>query len=298
MIFQKPPDKLKAYKDPTGEFSNRKLRMGEWYLKHKLQLANMGKGILVVWCIVTVGFSLFMWGHYLFVGYNQDLQLHRSQLEQVTNFVPLHELYGAKDLQVERISVYQSSASKYDFVADINNINEDWVATLRYYFVFGNSRTETVETIIMPASKRPVAILGRDLGSFPTNARFEIEDVTWKRVDAHEIADVAGFMNERIIFSVENFNFSAPGLNEGPLVPSVQFDFYNDSAYSYWEPTFLVELFSGNQRMGVINLVVDQFLAGEKRNIDLRYFGGTINVSSVVVSPTFDVFDEEEFIGR
>ena len=71
----KTPDKFSRYVDPTGEFSNRELKLSVFYLKHKLLLQKIGKNVLIVWCVVSVGYSFGYWVYYFSFGYFEDQKI-------------------------------------------------------------------------------------------------------------------------------------------------------------------------------------------------------------------------------
>lgn len=287
--------KLPTYIDPTGELPSSQLELGAWYLRHKILLGQIGVGILIAFCAVTISFSLWGWGKYLLVDYTQDEQLFLNQTLELQDYKNLQTSYGAEDLLVADTRVFRGASDMYDFVANITNPNERWVAKLKYHFDYTNGETDIAETVLLPGAKRPVAFFGHESNIFPSNIRFIIDEISWKSIDPHKIFDVASYANTRLMFSVDNFVFNSPEA-KGILVPSINFDLYNDSAYNFWQGVFYIELLNGGQTVGYVFLSVDQFMVGEKRAIDLRYFGGNLNVTDIRLHPVIDVFDDNTFM--
>ena len=172
---EKIKSKLSRYTDPTGEFSNRSLKLAEWYLKHKLLLQKIGKYILVAWCVVTVGYGFGYLGYYFSYGYFQDQKMASQSVALFQNYAKLQPMYGAKDLVVKDVDVYNSVSDLYDFVARVENPNERWVAKVTYKFAFSGGETSLATTVIPPQSARPIAFFGAAAGSYPVGARMVLK---------------------------------------------------------------------------------------------------------------------------
>lgn len=293
---EKTKDKLSRYTDPTGEFSNRSLKLAEWYLKHKLLLQKIGKYILVAWCVVTVGYGFGYLGYYFSYGYFQDQKMAAQSASQFQNYKNLQQMYGAKDLVVKDVDVYNSVSDLYDFAARVENPNERWVAKVTYKFQFSGGETSLAATVIPPQSARPMVLFGAAAGSYPVGARMVIEKVDWRRLNPHVDIDIKNYIAERSKFSVERFAFTPASRSAGILNNMIEFDLFNDTAYGFWDAEFYVELKDGGETVGLIHLNVDKFKTGEKRHIDLRSFVDNLRVSDIVVWPVFDVFDNNEYM--
>lgn len=289
MSFNKKPSQFEKYVDPTGEFTNKELRWSEWYLRHKIRLGQMGTGILIAWCVVTIGYSLWAWGAYLIFGWSHDRRMIIQQTRELVNYRTLQPLYGAQELQVDTVQVFRSGPDKFDAVAEVKNPNERWVARFKYHFVFGSESTPTAETVLLPQTIRPVAVFGYKTAAYPQGAQFIIDEIAWRRLNPHTLSDVASYQAERVQFVVDNFAFKPP---EAILT----FDLANQSAYSYWRPVFYVDLLNGFQRVGLIPVSADQFRAGTKRTIDVRYFGDQLTVTEIRLHPVVDIYDESIYM--
>ena len=295
-MLTKKPAKFEKYIDPTGEFTNKELRLAEWYLRHKILLGKIGAGVLIVWCVVTIGYSIWGWGAYLIFGWSQDRRLISQQARELQNYRALQPLYAAKELEVESVQVFRSGAKKFDAVADVKNVNERWSVRLKYHFVFGSEATPIAETVLLPQTARPVAFFGYQSDSYPEGAQFIIDEISWRRLNPHAFPDVAGYQSERLQFAAETFVFRPPEAASGVAVPGIVFDLLNQSAYSYWRPAFYVDLFNGFQRVGILFLSTEQFRAGTRRAIDLRYFGDQLTVTEIRVHPVVDIYDDSVYM--
>lgn len=291
----KEKNNLSRYVDTTGELSSTQLKISSWYLRHKILLQQIGFGMLVGFCVAIGSFSLFSWGKYFFVDYWQDKKLLTGQTQEFQNYAQLQNLYKAKDIQVLEVQYYGSALNRYDFFATAVNPNERWIANVDYHFVYSGGETKVYRSTLLPGSKRPLAAFGQEIESYPGEARFVLDHVTWETIDPHKIFNVGAYLKERLMFNFDNFVFSPPS-KTGASVPAFSFDLYNDSAYSFWEAVFYVELLNDNQTVGYIYLSVPNLMSLEKRTVNLRYFGDNLTVTDVKLIPVVNVFDQNIFI--
>jgi len=298
MIFSKTKkdDKASRYVDPTGEFTSKELKLATWYIKNKFLLQKIGTGFLIAWCVLTIGYSLFAWGNYLIFGYFDDEEMLMRQTLELSDYASLHSLYGARDLVLGSAMIYQSSIDKFDFATMVKNSNERWVAQISYKYIYSGGETEKIKTILLPQTERPVVAFGQKVDGYPTNARLVIENVEWRSVDAHAVANVGEHIDQRLQFYADNFVFTRAGGAMGLPSNRIEFDLYNDSAYSYWEPQFYIELLDDAYPVGILFLTVDQFISGEARAIDLRTLAENLTVDDVRIIPVINVFDSGEYI--
>jgi len=294
-MFKKKQNNLDRYIDPMGEISNKELEISGWYVRHKHQLFNTLIGLLVVFNIITIVFSFWKWGEYALVGYNQDSQLLVQQLDEFPNYEIVHQIYGASDLKLSPTAVFQNSDGYYDFVSDVFNDNARWVAKVSYRFQFSSGETDLYEVKIMPNTKLPVSVFSFPVSGFPSSASIVIEGVEWTHIDAHQIPYIETYLSDRLSFSTSEFEFVYAG--EGGLDASqIKFRVSNDTLFSYWAPSFYVDLLDGGQRVGVIYFTLSAMGSGETEVVDLRSFVEGIYVSEIELHPLVDVFDQNEFI--
>jgi hypothetical protein len=296
MFGNNKKNNLSRYKGVMGEMSGTELQVSGWYVRHRELLRRVGIGILAFFGIGMFLIGLTFGGIYLFFGYSQDEAMFREQVAGFPDYASIHALYEARELQVSRPEVFESAPGKYDFAVDVSNPNERWVAVITYTYIHSRGETAPREAVILPGSSRPVVALGEDADRFPSSPRLLITDTNWVKINAHAVSDVAAYMEERLLFDYENIEFTPARASDDISAHRLVFDLSNQSAYSYWQPLFLVELFEQNRRVGILPVTVDQFEAGETRTIDLRSLAGELDVTDIVVHSIINVFDQREFM--
>lgn len=292
----KKPDPLSRYEDVTSGYSNRELRISQWYLQHKFTLQKIGMGVLIAWCVLSVGGSLIAWGMYLFSGYQADVRLQQSLVQSFRDDTALRDAYSARDLQVRSSQFFSVGTDRYTFAAFLHNPNVRHVARVSYRFVYRGGTTAVNEAVVLPGIERPVAVFGHGTDILPTEVRFVIESVDWSRIDPHKVADPALFIADRVQFSVDNFVFEPGGVLSDIGSDQIGFDITNDTVYSYFDPEFHVAYYDGTVLLGLVNVVIEPFPSNTTEQVDLRSIVPLGTVTGVQVFPAFDIFDPQEFM--
>jgi len=298
-MFSKKKDDFRRYVDTSGGMSNKDLAFASWFAQHRHVLEMIGLSFLIAWCVATIGFSLVMWGNYLIFGIAEDNAMQRAQVLEMPNYARTHHLFSAQELKIGNTSVFEGAGDKYDFVTDVTNPNKRWIAYLTYKYTYGGGETQTVTTPLMPGENRPIALFGHDIPRGPLNVRLVIDSVAWKKVTFEMAADPAAFLEERQRFAIENIAFTRASAAQGLGTHRIEFDFTNESAYSYWSPTLYVELLgglSGTNRQGLAFFPMEKFRSGETRHIDVRSFTPQLDVTNIQVFTVMDLFDTETYM--
>lgn len=287
--------KINEYIDTTSQFSGRQLRFGTWYLSHKVLLKEISLGILIAWCVVFVGFSFWKWGEYLFFGYWEDQENIVRQSQDFQNYTNIQSVYKAKDLKILETRVFPTSKNLFDFVSNVENQNENWMAAITFHYTYSGGETEMQTAVVMPLSKRPVAAFGVESKSFPAGMSFVLDKVKWSSIDKHKIPNPINYLDERDNFVVDNLLITEPTLTGGQIT-SLSFDIINQSPYSFKESVFFVELLNGSQTVGYIYLYFDRFVSLQTENVKLNYFNETTDFNNIRIIPAINYFDDNIYI--
>lgn len=295
-VSEPPKPNLKGYVDTTGEFSNRSLRMAEWYLRHKIQLKKGTGRFLVFINIVLILFSIYGWGRYLFFDYAHTNAVLSHLSRPAFNIAGQHVRFAPQELTLNQVKTYTAGVGNYDFVATMSNANMDWVAEVTYLYAYSGGTTEEHRALILPRTEQTLAVYGVDVDRFPSGVNIEITDIDWTRVDPHKVVDPESFMAAHLDVSVENVDFIPAGSISGVLSHAISFDLTNNSVYSFWSPEFTMYLLNNGTPVAVRKIQVDRFRAGETRTIDLKSFVPNLRVTGVELVPMVNVFDPTVFM--
>lgn len=290
----KTPNKISGYTDPTGEFSNKDLAFSSWFVRHKILLRKILIGVLSSWIVVGGLYSIIILGAYLFSGFWRDRDARLQTLQGFENYTQVQPTYAARNLLIDSVRVFQLGET-YDFSAVAQNPNEDFVAQMRYKYVFDGGETPSKVVTILPKKKAPLAIYGFKSDIYPVGAKLIVEEMRWRRIDPHVVPDTQNYILARTNFIVDNLIIERNPI-DGALPPRITFDIKNNTAYSYYEGRFALLLLGGGVLEGVMPLTIKEFRAGQNFPVDIRPVFSLTGIDDVEVIPLMDVFDQNEFL--
>lgn len=296
MVSENQKIDINKYTDTQGNFSSKELRASEWYVRHRVMLGKIGTGILVAFCIIFNLYALIAWGDYLFFGMIGDAQMEQQVVSSIQNYSRIRPLYQARSLEVSNISSYDLPDNRYNFSARVTNPNTRFIGEITYIFEHSIGETEPQTVIILPGTTMPVSTFGVVISTRPRDVKLTIQKIAWRRINPHVIFDTSSYMEERLKFDFTDFQFIPQSVANNTLSNRITFDIRNKSSYSFWGPTLYVELLNGTQIVGIMQTRVQELIAGETRQVDLRNTLQGLDVTDIKVYPLINVFDEHEFM--
>lgn len=202
------------------------------------------------------------------------------------------DVRAPQPLEISPVQTLASGTDKVDFLALVDNANQHWTATVTYHFVYGAAETLPQTVTIYPGQRR--ALLS--LGNTGDGGQLIVDKTEWARFSAHKIANAAAYAAERLNFSTQDVVFTPASAATGAPTHSLSFTIQNNSAYSFWLAKFTVLYFDGEQIVGVKQIEVPQFRAGEVRAQEIKSLVGQLNVMGVQILPEVDPFEVATFM--
>lgn len=286
---------INKYQAQNG-VSSHNLKFGIWFTTYKVLLYRLALILFIVFDASVIIFSLWKIGGFLIYDFTKKDQMERELAYFANNSVIL-ERYTPENLQIMDVKVYSSSDDKVDVLAKINNPNKQIISSFDYYFSFSNGQNTPIQRgSVLPGSEGVVVSLGLDAEMFQGAATLNIGNFAWRRVPAHDVGDAEVWQKDRINFTASDFSYTYAGQESGADANIIKFNLTNNSAFSYKEPNFVVELRYSGVSVGVMTFNVSRFMSLEVREIDLRNFVDNLQVNEIVLYPQVDVYDEGAFI--
>lgn len=270
----------------NGDLTNKELEAAIWYVKHKVVLRRIVMAVVFALATATWAYTLLGISRD-FLGFGQ-----RRTLEQQLTQMPVGE--SSKPVDLELGSVEILSAGEFtDLVVRVRNPNAQWSAQFSYTIGLGDQVRDEPAGFLLPGEDRPF------VGTFRARSSgqpiFNIGKVSWRRIDAHAIADFEAYKTERLNFTYEAVEF-LPLVEGAGTVSRARFTLVNKTAYSYHEPRFIVLLYRGSKLVGAQRTIVDKLLSGEKRKVEVSWFDRIGAVSNIEVVPEIDVLNSAEYL--
>lgn len=270
-------------------------RLSLWWVNHRALLRRIGIGIFIAFDAF-----LLLWGgwHLLdafAISYGSDeravaqmVAIGQSDLHAYT------QANAAEDYLLEEADVLSTGRDQYDLFAVMVNPNEDWWATFEYAFDIDGVMTEFMEGYILPSGTAYLTELGIDSETPIRDADVVIEDLIWRRLDHHMIADYDVWYEDRMNFEIANVSFETEDEFDETFGRTT-FTIENRTAFGYYDVSLLVLLKRGSSVAGVNRTVIADLESGEQAEVELSWFGTLPAVSEVEVIPILPLFDLDTY---
>ncbi len=285
---------LDRYKDPEG-LTVRKMNIGLWFIYHREQINRLFFGFVFLCGTISWLFFFYAFGHYILIGRGES---RIAQNEIITMGLPDHNFFlsqAAKELLFTPTQIIRGSGGNYDFITQIKNPNKRYIADFDYYFTDGHTKTKIKKGFIYPLEGKYFATIGQPLNGQFSGYHIQLENLSWRRTNAHLYGDWEKFKKSRLNVLVSDVKF-LPGestrLTENIKLSQLDFSVNNQSSFSYWEMPFLIFLLRGSDIMGVNRYVLENFQTGEKREVSMIWPGNFFQITDIRIIPDLDITDK------
>lgn len=288
---------LNKYNDRSG-LTVKKLNFGLWVASHKKQFILGVIGVLIGISAIFYGYAIYGYVDYMFFGGKRE----REAVEEIINAPTVSEEQRiknlAKELEPSSVNSFINNA-KYDFLAQVNNPNDNFYASIDYCFVEGEKELACGNTFIFPSEKKYLMSLGLSLEHSPVNPKLNLKKVSWQRLNLHLYPDWKAFSAEHLNFKVSNVEFKtaeASGISEKLKLDVLEFTITNNTAYSYWEVPLNIVLLSSKYPVGANRYIVKEFKSGETRKIKMTWADSLSRLDEALVAPEIQIMDDNVYM--
>lgn len=291
-------DRMKNYVSTEG-ITTKQLEVGLWYVEHKRQLRMVLIVFLILMSAVSWVYTIYGFAYYIARGMSEDDILTR-QLVQVNGASHDYVVQvGAKDLAIGSVEIIRSSDKKYDLFTKLQNDNPKWWAEFDYYFTAAGRQTIKTKGYILPEEIKYLAALAEDFAYSPEDGRLVIENISWHRINQHEIPDWEAYRTGHLNIETADIKFipaNASPLSEKLGLNQLSFNVINHTAYNYWGVGFNILLYSRDQITGINHYVLNDFMSEQKRLIEISWPGDLGRADRVEIIPEINIMADDIYI--
>lgn len=267
-----------------------------WWVGHRAFLRRLAYSAFIVVDGLLLVFVLWSMLDSFAVSYGDDeLEVAKIVAYGQSDLRAYSVANAADPILPEQIQVFAIGNSRYDFYANLSNPNADWWVEFTYSFAFDAGSTTPEDGFLLPGQIKPVVSLAITSQSPVRDAQLELTNVRWHRIDHHVISDYQTWQEDRLRFVITDAAFSKETGFEGDVFGRTTFTIHNNTAYSYFDPEFLVLLKRGSAVVGVNRATVASLGVGEQQEISLNWFGTLPSVTSVEVISDIHLFDPDVY---
>ncbi len=253
----------------------------------------------VLWVAVDILLVLtFVFGVVMYIvsGSFTDARAVASIFSNVANSHAGVVRLAPTNLDLQEAKSASVVAGKYDLYASLDNPNADWYATFDYVFSYDGGVTESYSGFINPGEKKLLTAINIPFERRPSGLRISLENQVWHRVDRHVIANTQTFLAERANITVDLASYDKSVLIGEEQIGRTTLILSNRTAYAYWNPEFIVKLMRGSTVVSITKIAVPEFLAGETRPLEIRWFGEVPPSGTISVEPAIFYFDDSVYM--
>jgi len=290
--------KMKNYVSTEG-ITTKQLEIGLWYVEHKRQFKMIIIGFLILISAVSWVYVIYGFAYYIARGMSED-EILIKQLVQVNgadhNYVVQ---VSAKSLVFGSVEIIRLSDKKYDLYTKLKNDNPKWWAEFDYYFTAAGRQTEKVKGYILPEEVKYPAALAENFSYYPEDGRLVIEDISWHRINQHQIADWDAYRADHLNIESADIKFvpaNASPLSEKLGLNQLSFNAINHTAYNYWGVGFIILLYSNDQIIGINHYILNDFMSEQKRFVEISWLGDLGRVNRVEIIPEINIIKDDIYI--
>lgn len=290
--------KSRNYVGPEG-LATKQLEIGLWYVEHKQLLRRILYGCLIVVGAISWTYTIYGFAYYLARGMNEDTILAR-QLVETSSIGHNYVLeVGARELAISPIEVIGSADGKYDFYAQIKNDNQKWWAEFDYYFLVAGRQTKKSHGYILPLEAKYIFALAEAFTSPPETAALVMENLKWQRISSHEIQDWPDYYKKHLDILIADIKFTPADtspLSEKLNLNQLSFSATNNTAFNFWETGFTILLYRGGGVANLNHYILNDFMSGEKRAVEISWPGNIGQVDKVEIMPEINIMKDDIYI--
>lgn len=289
---------IKGYKDPVG-LSERKMNIGLWLVANRKNFHFLIVGFLLLIIFFAWGVFIFTFSRHIFFDMKADKEALLEIVKHNLEFFNFLQDNPVKDLTFGNVESIKIADDRYDFFAKISNPNEKYWAHFDYVFLVNGVKTKKASGFILPAETKYVVLLGENVENNFGSLNFIIEKIDWQRLDRERHKDWKSFAADHLDITTDNTNFvsaQSSSLSEKISINSLDFTATNNTAYNYWETSFITLLFNNNKIVGVNRYTTNRFMSGQTQNIGITWPENINRVSNILIIPEVDITRDDAYI--
>lgn len=269
--------------------TSQELERGYWLLKHRDKIKKIGlvAGIgAVVLIYVSLGFSIVKYVS------GSGFEELASKMPSNYDWAAYHKQRAPKDLTIGTVQIISIGNNRYNLVALVQNPNADWlIPNLDYHFVVNGQALEAKTSFINAAENTALIYAAYESNNLVASATLNIDQIHWYRRDI-QVPDIK--------WDVQDVSFQAVSRegtgDEAIVLPAnVTWTAQNLSLKNFWQVNWQVILYSGERIVGVQEIVSQDFLSLETRDLRVVWLYNLPRVTEAVVLPHVSWLDTDNF---
>ena len=126
-----------------------------------------------------------------------------------------------------------------------------------------------------------------------------MENIKWQRISPHKIPDWHDYYKKHLAISSADIKFTPAGLSplsEKLNLNQLSFNAINNTAFNFWETGFTILLFRSGELANINHYILNDFMSGQKRFVELSWPGDIGQVDRVEIVPEINIMKDDIYI--
>jgi hypothetical protein len=272
------------------------MKFGLWLSLNRKRIWHIIIIILIVASALMFIYSSYNYVYYFLYGRQADKDLLNDITSGEVDMSAYRETNSPGEMLIGDISIF-SIQDKYDFLIPLSNPNLKHTGNFDYCLqdvagvdIFCDN------TFILPGANKNIIIVGQELSTRPQNPKLVVNNLFWRRLNAHTIPDWQTYQNEHLNLQISNLKYIAPENGSKSPFHTLNFRATNFSPYHFSRLPLDILLYNGNLPSGVNVYNLDNFLSGEVRELSFSWPAAGERVSRVEVLPDVNLLDSQVYL--
>jgi len=270
--------------EPGQNLSDKQLKYSYWYLLHKKEIKKVGLGFLVAFDVVMILWVIF--GLVKFINNYSELDTLATTAPDYIDWQTYRQKNSPKDLIILSSITLKTVSGKTDIGVLVKNNNARWgIQKMTYQFILaGGQTTPMQETFFLPNEEKYLLALGVE--TIGTTASLQIIDLDWRSLKYGE--------DFSLPVNISNEIFVPASRIEGQdLGGQASWRVDNNSSYSFYDPGFIVILYSGSREVAFNYMQLNSLDSLSTRELTVSWGHNLPNVTSLRIMPQINLFDAD-----
>lgn len=270
--------------EPGQNLSDKQLKYSYWYLLHKKEIKKVGLGFLVAFDVVMILWVIF--GLVKFINNYSELDTLATTAPDYIDWQTYRQKNSPKDLIILSSITLKTVSGKTDIGVLVKNNNARWgIQKMTYQFILaGGQTTPMQETFFLPNEEKYLLALGVE--TIGTTASLQIIDLNWRSLKYGE--------DFSLPVNISNEIFVPASRIEGQdLGGQASWRVDNNSSYSFYDPGFIVILYSGSREVAFNYMQLNSLDSLSTRELTVSWGHNLPNVTSLRIMPQINLFDAD-----
>lgn len=271
------------------QMSEKQLKVGYWYVTHKIILRGFFFVTLILLNIIVWGWVVFSLTKNLAVDFNPFRQWRYDLLyDRFTNQAMVQQKTQPRAIVINEVRSLPAQSKHLDLVATVTNPNDSWVGRFQYQFTTATGSTPLRRGFIMPGEQKILMDLDVEAGGAD---RIIFTDVIWERLNNYPT-----YAAPRNIFAISDAKFVPISSSDNVKANRVTFTVSNNSNFNYYRPRFTVKLLRTGQLIGINTITIDSLKSNEAQNLEARWFEFVSTPDKIEVIPDIDFIASSSYL--